>query len=233
MKRRLPAAMNRQEDMRMHQTDLNIAHGSLTAATPGFARGSFSPADRFSPARRAAEHRVRSGFSARFGARLASFMPVLARYQHMSGASGVIGIRRASEEPLLLENYLSRPIEAEIAGLVAAPVDRGSIAEIGQFVVDDRSIVGDLFLDLVPFLLGERFDWVCFTGTGQIRALLARVGFHGMVITAADSGRVGNCADQWGSYYDNDPVVIIGRLDDPQGEWMNAPRTAREPAAAA
>ena len=72
----------------------------------------------------------------------------------------------------------------------------------------------------MPFLIGEGFDWVSFTGTSRIRALLKRIGFHGLAVATADSTRVRD-GDRWGSYYDNEPVVIVGKLDDPQGRWCS------------
>ena len=148
-------------------------------------------------------------------------MPRFACYRHRSGATGVIGVRRASDEPLFLESYLSTPVEVAIADATGATVPRERIAEVGQFVVDDRDIVASFFRDLVPFLLESGFDWVCFTGTDRIRALLARIGFHGLPIVRADATRLRDSTNRWGRYYDFDPVVILGKLDDPLGSWCN------------
>jgi hypothetical protein len=169
--------------------------------------------------RPALESRVRSGFGTHFGACIAAFMPQLALYTHASGSTGIIGFRRASDEALFLENYLDRPIEAQIAAVTGRPVDRGRIAEVGQFVVDDRDIAGAFFRDLVPFLVSQRFDWVCFTGTDRIRAILARVGLRGLPVATANPASVQPTGDQWGRYYEHDPVVVVGRLDDPHGRW--------------
>lgn len=169
--------------------------------------------------RRALEARVRSGFGTHFGACIAAFMPQLALYTHHDGGTGIIGFRRASDEPLFLENYLEGTIEREIEAAAGHPVDRGRIAEVGQFVVDNRDIAGAFFRDLVPFLLSQQFDWVCFTGTDRIRAILARAGLHGLPVAAASPENVRPTEDRWGTYYDYDPVVVVGRLDDPSGHW--------------
>ena len=170
------------------------------------------------------EARIRSGFGMHFDACIEGFMPRFAHYRHASGATGVIGIRRASDETLFLENYLSVPVEAVITSAAGTCVPRNRIAEVGQFVVDDRDIVTSFFRDLVPFLMENEFDWVCFTGTDRIRALLARTGFHGLPLARADEERVRGSADRWGRYYDFDPVVILGKLDDPCGRWLSGPQ---------
>ncbi len=187
-------------------------------------RNTFSVVEHDSKERTLLEARIRSGFGMHFDACIEGFMPRFAHYRHASGATGVIGIRRASDETLFLENYLSVPVEAVITSAAGTCVPRNRIAEVGQFVVDDRDIVTSFFRDLVPFLMENEFDWVCFTGTDRIRALLARTGFHGLPLARADEERVRGSADRWGRYYDFDPVVILGKLDDPCGRWLSGPQ---------
>jgi len=203
----------------MQQTELtNPATPVLQGCkTPG--RNTFSIVEPDSTERASLEARIRSGFGMHFDACIEGFMPRFAHYRHASGATGVIGIRCAADEPLFLESYLNTPVESVIADATGAPVGRDRIVEVGQFVVDDRDIVTSFFRNLVPFLIENGYDWVCFTGTDRIRALLARVGFHGLPVARADAARVRNTGDRWGRYYDFDPVVILGKLDDPQGRW--------------
>jgi hypothetical protein len=210
----------------MQQTELTIPAPPVLQGCTTPVRNTFCIVDHDSEERALLEARIRSGFGMHFDACIEGFMPRFAHYRHASGATGVIGIRRASDGPLFLESYLNAPVESLVAGASGAPVARDRIAEIGQFVVDDRDIVTSFFRDLVPFLTDNGYDWVCFTGTDRIRALLARIGFHGLPLARADEARVRGSADRWGRYYDYDPVVILGKLDDPQGRWCAAPRTA-------
>jgi hypothetical protein len=144
----------------------------------------------------------------------------------------VIGVRRAADDRLFLERYLWRPIEETISDVAGRPVSRNAIAEVGQFVVDDPSIAADFFRDLVPLLIGRGFDWVCFTGTHKIRAILRRIGFNGLPVARGDASAATESGDDWGSYYENEPVVIIGKLADPAGHWCGG-HVARFPAGAA
>lgn len=165
------------------------------------------------------EARIHSGYGTHFGATIKGFMPRLLHYRHADGASAVIGIRKGTEGPLLLESYLAGPVDGIIACLTGAQIDRALIAEVGQFVVDDRRIVPDFFHDLVGFLVQDGFEWVCFTGTHRVRAILERTGFLGLPVGIADANLVPSGKDTWGDYYENEPVVILGKLDDPQGNW--------------
>jgi len=190
------------------------------------ARSFFALAERGSGMRADLESRIRAGFGQHFQACIEGFMPDLAVYRHASGAEGVIGIRDAGTEALFLESYLERPIELAVSRFAGAGAGRGQIVEVGQFVVSDREIVPDFFRDLVPFLQSQGYDWVCFTGTNRIRALLSRIGFEGRPVAAATRDRVAPSGDDWGSYYDFEPVVILGKLSDPQGSWFNADANA-------
>ena len=203
----------------MQQTELTAPATPVLqgCTTPG--RNRFSVMERDSAERASLEARIRSGFGMHFDACIEGFMPRFAYYRHRDGATGVIGMRCAADEPLFLESYLNIPVESVIANATGIAVGRDRIAEVGQFVVDDRDIVTSFFRDLVPFLVESGYDWVCFTGTDRIRALLARVGFHGLPVARADAAHVRNTGDRWGRYYDFDPVVILGKLDDPQGCW--------------
>ena len=203
----------------MHQTDLMTPASPVRQGCTTVSRNTFTVVDHDSEARTALEARIRSGFGMHFDACIAGFMPRFAHYRHASGATGVIGIRRASDEPLFLESYLNMPIESVIADATGTVIPRSRIAEVGQFVVDDRDIVTRFFRDLVPFLVENGYDWVCFTGTDRIRGLLARTGFRGLPVARADATRARNTGDHWGRYYDFDPVVVLGKLDDPQGRW--------------
>ena len=184
------------------------------------ARSYFTLAQRDSGMRAELESRIRAGFGQHFQACIEGFMPELAVYRHSSGAEGVIGIRDAAAELLFLESYLDRPIEVAVRQCAGSNVRRGQIAEVGQFVVSDRDVVTDFFRDLVPFLQSQGFDWVCFTGTNRIRALLSRMGFEGLPVANATHDRIVYSADDWGTYYEHEPVVVIGKLSDPQGSWF-------------
>lgn len=184
------------------------------------ARSYFMLAQRDSSMRTELESRIRAGFGQHFQACIEGFMSDLAIYQHACGAEGVIGIRDAAAEMLFLESYLDRPIEVVVRQCAGLSVRREQIAEVGQFVVSDRDIVSDFFRDLVLFLQSQGFDWVCFTGTNRIRALLSRMGFEGRPVATATRDRIVYSADDWGTYYEHEPVVVIGKLSDPQGSWF-------------
>ena len=192
------------------------AHGTSTAPQ-------FQIVERHSPVRLALEERIRRDFATHFGARIADFMPYLLKYDQGAG-TGVLGFRPAAEEPLYLENYLDFPIELFLANVLRMPVSRSEVVEVGQFVVDDRANAAAMFRDLVSFLIGRGHVWIAFTATRTIRRMLGRAGLSGLTIAAAREERVCYQADDWGSYYSNDPQVVIGNLRDAGGYWCRSVR---------
>ena len=192
----------------MLQTDLQNHSRTSRRIRPLKQRGCFSIVGPDSSERTYLESRIRSGFGTHFGACIEGFMPRFALYKTLLGSSGVIGVRGADEDRLFLERYLNQPVEQTISEAAGLKVSRERIAEVGQFVTDDREVVAPFFRDLVPFLKSEGYDWVCFTGTRRIRAILDRVGFHGLPIAAAEKSRVADDCNDWGNYYDHQPVVI-------------------------
>lgn len=182
--------------------------------------GHFSVESRESASREQLETAIRQGFDAHFGACVEGFMPNLASFE-LQGKKAIIGYRPASAEPLYLESYLDEPIDILLANITNEPVSRSDIVEVGQLVVQDRRVVEPLFRALVPYLVGHGYEWICFTGTHKIRRLLTYTGFAGLTVAYASESAVSGSGDRWGSYYSNDPQVIIGKLSDPQGRWCS------------
>lgn len=185
--------------------------------------GHFSVESRESGMRQELEAAIRLGFDSHFGACVEGFMPNLASFE-LQAKKAIIGYRPANVEPLFLESYLDEPIDILLANITKEPVSRSGIVEVGQLVVEDRRIVEPLFRALVPYLVGLGYQWICFTGTHKIRRLLAHTGFAGLTVAYAAESAVSGTGDRWGSYYSNDPQVIVGKLVDPQGRWCSENR---------
>lgn len=213
----------------MLQTELTSSSNILPLfGRPGVSAG-FSVVDSDPRMQHRLEERIRVTYKQHFGACINNFMTRFAFYEHGNGATGVIGMRRATEETLFLERYLAQPIDEVIRTVTGLPVSRAAIAEVGQFAVEDRRIAADFFRDLVPFLVKQEFAWVCFTGTAKVRAILQRIGFHGLAVAIGDANAVKDGGDDWGTYYESSPLVIVGKLADPAGHWCGSgtlPQTA-------
>jgi hypothetical protein len=140
-------------------------------------------------------------------------MPTLLLLTAADGTlTGAAGCRTAGQGPLFLERYLDRPIEDTIARHTGARVKRSQIAEVGNFACQD-SRAARVLMSLMPrYLMEQELTWIAFTATVSVRRILRSLGARCTEIGKADGTCVRGGADKWGSYYANDPRVMVGYL---------------------
>ena len=166
-----------------------------------------------SAGRTALETCIAEKFARTYDARVEHFLPYLLSLKHSSGLGAVAGLNLAGQSPLFLEQYLDRPVEQTVAGVFRTPVDRAQIVEIGNLASAAQGSAALLF-GLLPVLLHEAgIRWVVCTATPQIRSMLDRLDFQTHTICTADADVLGDRKDDWGSYYDCQPDVIVGDVE--------------------
>jgi hypothetical protein len=151
----------------------------------------------------------------RFGAQVSSFLPQLLAGSDGSGAlRAAVGYRLADAEPLFLEQYLDAPIEHALSGAIGAAVHRDQILEVGNLATDPAA-VAPAFLQafLVWVTATTRCDWLVFTGTRSLLALLRRLGAaEPLRLAVAQPERLRGGLDDWGAYYRQQPQVVAATL---------------------
>jgi len=58
----------------------------------------------------------------------------------------------------------------------------------------------------------EGFEWVASTATQELIGLFAKLGLPPLALAAANPERLNGQADHWGSYYDTQPIVAVGKI---------------------
>lgn len=169
--------------------------------------------------RTALEAFVQDGFQRKHGAAVHSFMPVLVGLADPDGRiAGVAGYRPAARERLYLEQYLGEPIEALVGRRQPyAAVARADIAEIGNFACRDCATAMTMVGVLAEFLLDQRHRWAVFTATRTVRGIMRHLGIGLTELGRADKSRVVVTNDDWGTYYDTDPRVMLGYVPSWRG----------------
>ncbi len=184
-------------------------------------------ADRQSPDRGRLESFVQRGYSDAFGANLRSHYPLIVGLMDSEGdIVAAAGVRFAAAEPLFLERYLDRPIEAALRTMHGDTVQRGDIVEIGSFAANGPARALEFFEALAGLL--SPTEGRCFgvaTVTPRLSAMLRRSGFDLTQIAKADPARVENAAGDWGSYYEGGPSVLAGEIKIP--DPLSPPRRRR------
>jgi hypothetical protein len=149
-----------------------------------------------------------------YGARLYTFLPRLFGIRDASGAlEAVVGMRRASDESLFLERYLSVPIEALVAARAGRAVPRMRIAEIGNLAGATPGALRAVIPEVTRLLARSGIDWIAFTGPARICNGFFRLGLPLVVAAPAAVERLPEAERQcWGTYYDHGPSVMIGEV---------------------
>lgn len=167
------------------------------------------------PERAELEGFVGDAFVRKHDARVTSFMPTLLSFRDMAGVlRGVVGLRGAGSDVLYLEQYLDRPIEAEIAAATGRSVSRRQVVEIGNLAGSSCRTAVRMVALLPAYLIAQDYQWIVFTATSAVREILLGFGAPLLELARADGTRVAQGSDQWGRYYEADPRVFAGYLPD-------------------
>ena len=165
------------------------------------------------PQRGTVEDFIRGVYARRYGARVPAFAPVLVS---LSDADGEIvaaaGYRSAAAGPLFLERYLDQPVEDALAPHARRLLARRDVVEIGHLAAGRPGAGRRLMFLLGPHLAQQRFRWAVATLTQELRLMMTRMGIAPLALASADPAVLGGDAADWGTYYEHQPVVLAGEI---------------------
>jgi hypothetical protein len=125
---------------------------------------------------------------------------------------GAFGLRPGQYRPMFLEQYLDTPIEQQVALISTQLVDRHALMEVGNLAIASQKF-GPTAMVLMAMSLAEAgYEWMVFTVTLQVEKLMKRLGFKPHYLASADPHRLKGDQSLWGSYYDNNPQVMVGSV---------------------
>jgi len=165
--------------------------------------------------RNEAEDFIRQRFAAAHGANIEHFMPrLLSLCTKRGDLIAAFGLRAASNSPLFLETYLDQAIEGILQSRLGEIVQREEIIEVGNLSALYPGAARWLIVALTARLHDEGYKWATFTGTSALRNGLSRLGLRPVDLGLATLEQL-PISDRanWGSYYDNAPMVMAGDID--------------------
>lgn len=152
---------------------------------------------------------VRETYSRAFGARIDPASHHFLAENRAEGPLAVLGYTRAGPEPLFLERYLDQPVEAVVGAVFGCTVPREQVVELGNLAACNGWAAVRLWSRAANDL-GAEMEFAVATLTAPLRAMFARIG---LPVTALAIARPGpDEAARWGSYYEGDPQVCVGRI---------------------
>lgn len=165
------------------------------------------------PNRAAIESFIRRIYRRRYGAQIKAFTPVLlGLLDEHEALIAAVGYRHASTEQLFLERYFDDPIEQVIAKTASTDLPRTGLAEVAHLVALRPGEGRHIMRALGTVLWTQGTRWIVSTVTQELRHLFLRVGITPLALGIASPERLGDSAQDWGSYYSHEPVVLAVQL---------------------
>jgi thermostable hemolysin len=194
-------------------TGAQLVGNVARVAFPRAVQPSLEPVYLTHPAREAFENFIAARFGRAYGARVTHFLPhLLGVRDRLDRWQAAAGYAPAAAHTLFLEQYLDRPIERVIAGVLGRAVPRAGIVEVGNLAAVSAGMARAIVPQLARHLQRLGYSWVAFTATRGLRNTFRRLGLYPLPIAAADPARLADGGASWGTYYDQDPVVMVGKV---------------------
>ncbi|WP_226570411.1 thermostable hemolysin [Mangrovibacter yixingensis] len=156
---------------------------------------------------------IQLAYGHEFGAQIPTFLPwLLGIYDKHGQLCAACGVQPAQSAMLFLEQYLNEPVDKQLSTLLAQPVPRNGIVEIGNFAARDGGAARIMFAGICLLLSAYGFSHIAFTGTKKIRNIFNRLRMQPVALGPALASRLAHPEANWGSYYQHQPVVMAGSL---------------------
>lgn len=177
------------------------------------ARAHLEPVHRAHPARAGFESFIAACFGRAYGAHVTHFLPhLLGVRDGLARWQAAAGYAAAGVQTLFLEQYLDQPIERAISTALGRPIARPGIVEVGNLAAISAGMGRAIIPQLARHLHRLGYIWVVFTATRALRNSFHRLGLRPLALTRADPARLPDGGASWGTYYDQDPVVMAGKI---------------------
>jgi Thermostable hemolysin len=166
-----------------------------------------------SPARAEVEAFIHAVFKRAYNAEVTNFMPHLVALRDNNGVlMAAFGLKKASEGPLFLEQYLDEPIESLISKKLHKPISRDVITKIGNLAVANPRNAGVLIAHVIQHSLDMGIEWCVATAHHSLQNGVVKGGRDVYPLFPADKARLSPEEQaKWGSYYDRMPQVVAIR----------------------
>jgi hypothetical protein len=155
---------------------------------------------------------IADAFKEHYSACVDTFCQCLVGVRNAQGVlCAAAGYNFAEQCDLFLEQYLGQPIEQYLMNTKGLVLARSDIVEVGNLAATEAG-GSRLLIRLITqhlYSLGKR--WVTFTATRRLVNSFHRMGLNPVVIAKASPALVKNL-NAWGSYYDHEPLVVIGNV---------------------
>ncbi|MCB1685370.1 MAG: thermostable hemolysin [Pseudomonadales bacterium] len=158
---------------------------------------------------------IQEQFRLHFGASIVDDVPILMLCRAASGAVvAAWGLRRL-DDGLFSACYLDRELLDSLSPVSDSPPGVDEVVELSHLSVRHPKVLLALIPLLAQVLAEMKFRYLVCTATGCLTRFFQRRGFSPLVLAAADRQKLApDDRDRWGTYYDHNPMVLAGRIDN-------------------
>ncbi|KAF1712074.1 thermostable hemolysin [Pseudoxanthomonas kalamensis DSM 18571] len=185
-------------------------------SSPYAAAGRANAAQRIDPnhpQRGEVEAFIAEVYRQRFDTRLHHFLPHLLAFRDDDDRlRAAVGLRRADEGALFVEQYLDAPVEHEIGRALRREVERRHVVEVGNFAARDAGDARRIIEHVTGVLHRADLRWVVLVATRQLRNAFDRLQLSTSILAPAQRERLTDDGTDWGRYYDTGPQVVYGNV---------------------
>lgn len=163
-------------------------------------------ASRHHPCRAEVEAFIKKGFHKAHAAQLQSIMPTLlyARNSKMKAAMGI----RSANQTTFVEQYFAKSLQETLAeqGIVT---ECDKVVEIGNLHSTSARFTQQLLLCSALALSLSGKEYIVFTGIPKVTRIFEQFNIPLTSICPAKESAVRHGPDQWGTYYQDAPQVMV------------------------
>ena len=152
---------------------------------------------------------IKQGFAKTNNAKISITTPYLLALSN-GNFKAALGIR-CGREDLILEQYLLEPVEQQ-AIFIDNKIKREEIVEFSHLFSNAKRFTIPLFMVTAVSLYCLNHKYLVFSGTEKVIKLLDNAGVPSTFIGNADHTKIQASTDNWGSYYDTNPKILVVSL---------------------
>jgi hypothetical protein len=162
----------------------------------------------FEPERQRVENFIKAIYKQSYDADIQVEYPMLMSIRNVDNEIlAAVGFRYADQEPLFLERYTGTSMDHIL------DCSRSEIVEIGNLASAGQGASTFLFAALASYLNNKNIRYAAVTGTDFLHRYFERIGLKPRKICDASIEAVQSEGQNWGSYYDTQPRVLIGSVE--------------------
>lgn len=168
----------------------------------------------YSAERRRVERFIERHFRKSYGAEIKQHYPMLMSvHDEEDNILAALGFRYSKDEKLFLEQYLDDAIEKVLSTAFGKDVPRNIIVETGNLVSSGKGASIFLFTALNAYLGQQGMQINIVTATDFLHRYFRTLGFKSTELAKAEQSRLSDGGKSWGSYYQENPRVIAGMIE--------------------